>query len=53
MARRRRVSDRDGGIGKPLVALALLGLLYLAFQFGLLNLIGELLMSILQPDPTG
>ena len=50
MAKRRKSHDSDGGIGKFIAAFALLGLIYLASHYGLLNTIGEALLSPLQPD---
>jgi hypothetical protein len=41
----------DTGLANPLTALFLLGLLYLAFQFGLLEQLGHQLMA--PPAPTG
>ena len=49
MAKRRKSDDSDGGLGKFITAFALLGLIYLASHYGLLNKIGEAILSPLQP----
>lgn len=47
--RRVRQETSDGGFAKPILGLALLGLLYLAFQTGLIDVVSSKIVGQLKP----
>lgn len=48
MSRRRGQNQSDGDFAKPIVALLLLGLLYIAYEFGVIAWIVDIPVGILR-----